>query len=124
MATSSEIEEQAKVVEIKSREVHGIDELESAVSSIDVFEVVCLVQKTRIDSLIQELEQAKNAVNGDELRQGVLVINTGNDVVLVSEGQIDAVGNHLKNVFLPAARSQAELERDAAITELNDMINE
>ena len=125
MATSQQILDQATLVEVLSREVDGANDLISSIASIDTWTVVCFVLKGQIDSLINDLQAAKNLVNGDPLRQGVLIFNTSQDnTIAISTNQVDAVGDHLKGVFLPAARDSATLQRDAAIDTLNDLKNE
>ena len=125
MATSQQILDQATLVEVLSREVDGANDLISSIAPIDTWTVVCFVLKGQIDDLINDLQAAKNLVNGDPLRQGVLIFNTSqNNTVAISTEQVDAVGDHLKTVFLPAARDSATLQRDTAIDTLNDLKNE
>lgn len=118
MATAKEIEVKSQEVEVLSREADGTQDLITSVTGITTFEVVCLVNGDRIDTLIEELEAAKELINGDPLHEAALIVNIENEVTLISKGQVDAVGNHLKNVFLPAALTAKESERDAAIDEL------
>lgn len=126
MATAQEIQDQAAVVAVKSREVRGTLDLISAVSSVDQFTCVCLVNKAQIPFLIENLKKAQlllQEMDGDPLAEGALLFNTGNEPETINKSVTDAVGNHLKAVFLPAALAAKQAERDAAVATLSQMIN-
>ena len=122
MATAQEIETQAALVEVLSRETEGIEGLITAISTIDNWTTICLVRRDLIDSLIERLQAAKDRPNSDPLKEAFLLFNTSEgNIVDIADEQIDGVGDHLKAVFMPAALTAKTSERDAAIDLLKDM---
>lgn len=124
MATPKEIEAQAQLVEVLSRETDGINDVIQSVSNINNFTVVCLCNADLIDNLISQLQYVRGIVGEDPLHEAVLIINSGNEPVLTSTEQPNAVGNHLKSVFLPAALGTKQAQRDIAIDQLKSMSDE
>ena len=122
METPQQIEEQAQLVEVLSRESEGIDSLISSITGIDTWTNILFVKRSDIDNIISRLTEAKNRPNGDPLKEAVLLFNTDQGNILdISDNQIDSVGDHLKDVFLPSALDAKILERNIAIDLLKDM---
>ena len=124
MGTPQEIEAKAQEVEVAARDLEGFDGLITAISAIDNWTAIALVNKDQIDTMISELEAAKEAINGDPLRQGAVIFNQGNPLIQTSQENIDSVGDHLKAVFLPAGKAQKEAELRQLTKEYNDLVNQ